>query len=207
MSTAMGGIQPHIIEDYIPKNTAKSDELDELASSFVLIDPIVRSEVREVTEEVTKKVYTGVWGMLGYATEVVEKQVIGEETVVLYPEFEKDKEAIQLELAPFFDEPEKITYGDVQEYISALNETYPEYAIDESRGILNEIRRTKSAMIERGERGFVQGVGLYACFSESGRSTMLKVANYQQNRSQVSQDIGYQTEMLNWFKYFHDCKG
>lgn len=202
MSTTMRGIQPHIIENYIPKKPAESDELDELASSFVLIDPIVRSEVREVT----KKVYTGVWGMLGYATEVVEKQVIGEETVILYPEFEKDKEAIQLELAPFFDEPGKITYEDVQEYISSLNKTYPEYAIDEGRGLLNEIRRTKNAMIERGERGFVRGVGLYAYFSESGRNTMLKVAEYQQNRSLVSRDSGYQREMLNWFKFFNGCK-
>ncbi|MCP5503632.1 MAG: hypothetical protein H7A41_00600 [Chlamydiales bacterium] len=207
MSMTTTGFQPHIIEDYIPKKAAESGDLDELVSSFVSIDPVIRSEIREVTEEVTKQVYIGVWGMLGYTTAVVEKQIIGEETVVLYPAFEKDKEAIQQELTPFFDEPEKITYEDVQEYISALNETYPEYAIDERRGLLSEIRRTKNGMIERGERGFVRGVGLYSCFSESGRNTMLKIAAYQKNRSQISEDIGYQREMLSWFKFFHGCSG
>ena len=199
MSAAGTSILPNIIEDYVP-----SKDVDAIVDSF---EPLIRSETRDVTEEVTKQVFVGIWGAFGYATQVVEKQVVGEETVVLYPAFEKDKEAIQQELAPFFDDPEKITYEDVREYIAALNETYPDYAIDERGDLLSEIRRTKDAMIERGEKGFVNGVGLYSWFSESGRETMLKVVEYKKDREGVANDVDYQRDMLTWFKFFYGCKG
>ncbi|QVL58137.1 MAG: hypothetical protein KFB93_03400 [Simkaniaceae bacterium] len=195
MSTSGTHILPNIIDDYVP-----SKGVDEVVNSF---EPLIRSEIRDVTQVVTKQVYVGIWGAFGYATEVVEKQVIGEETVVLYPAFERDKKAIQQELAPFFDEPEKITYENVREYIEALNETYPDYAIDERGDLLSEIRRTKDAMIQRGEKGFVNGVGLYSWFSESGRETMLKVVQYKKDRDSVANDIDYQRNMLQWFKFFN----
>lgn len=192
-------ILPHLIENYNPAGRVSHD-------SGKSVEPLMSSTIQPIVQEVEKQVYVGIWGVFGYATQVVEKEIIGEKTVVLYPHFERDKEAIQQELAPFFDEPETITYQDVKEYIAALNESYPEYAIDESRGLLSEIRRTKDAMIQRGEKGFSRGVGWYAHFSESGRATMLKIAQYKQDRSDIGNDIDYQRDMLKWFSFFYGCR-
>ncbi len=188
------------IDDYRPSESKTSVPPE---SS---INPLIRSTVAAITKNVKVKQYSGFWGKLGYFKEVTEQRVIGEKAVIVYPHFEDDKEAIQQELAPFFDEPKKITEDDVQAYIQALNEAYPEYAIDKNQDLLSEIRRTKGLMIESGERGFTRGVGLHAVFSENGRNTMVKIAHFQKNRDQMSQDIGYQREMLGSFKLFYGCK-
>lgn len=118
-------------------------------------------------------------------------------------QLEEDEEAIRKELSPFYDHPESITNDDVEEYVTLLNETYPDYAIDREKPLLDEIRRTKMAMIERGEEGFKKGVNWYAFFSEDAMKTMVKIHTYQTNRTGFAEDTNYQRKMLSSFKFFH----
>ncbi|MCP5505647.1 MAG: hypothetical protein H7A38_02055 [Chlamydiales bacterium] len=119
-------------------------------------------------------------------------------------QLEEDEAAIRKELAPFYDHPESITNEDVEAYVTLLNETYPEYAIDPEKSLLDEIRRTKMAMIERGEEGFKNGVNWYAFFSEDAMHTMVKIHTYQTDRAGFAEDTHYQRKMLSSFKFFHE---
>lgn len=199
-------IPPKLTEKTIQLFTHSSEEEPEGVSNnglsddeFVMLEP----ETTQIQKVIPQ---SGVWGTLGYTEEIEETVTTGFSHNNTTLAFEVDKEAIQQELAPFIDYPEEITYQDVKEYIALLNETYPEYAIDPSLPLLEEIRRTKMAMIERGERGFQRGVGLYAAFSPDAMNTMLKIRTYQKDRAGFGEDIDYQRSMLSSFRFFYGCR-
>lgn len=116
---------------------------------------------------------------------------------------EDDLAAIRKELAPFYDHPETLTHDDIMEYVGLLNTTYPEYAINPDKPLVDEIRCTKMAMIERGEEGFKKGVNWYAFFSQDAMDTMVKISTYQKDRAGFAEDINYQQRMLSSFKFFY----
>ncbi|MGE0198000.1 MAG: hypothetical protein AB7G16_05725 [Simkaniaceae bacterium] len=170
-------------------------------------------ELIEDSQKITLPQKPSNWRILSYlwrgSTQIPEKGSTSRSIHILSDQekyFEKNKEALQEELKPFFGET--LTLDNIIEFVKSINEVYPEYSINPKEDLLEQIRDRKAQMMQKGEESILKTcIGYYALVfaktSTSVRETLQKTFNHFAESEKYSDPITYEQTILGWFAMRH----